>query len=116
MKKIIIFSLMAIALVACDPQQTALDDLETFTARIEQKSATWSLAEWDDALQQFNEITQSLERYNYTDEELQHIGHLEGRCTAYFVAHYATQFEEQAHDALQEFQGALEGFLDVLGN
>lgn len=116
MKKLIIFGLMAIALAACNPQQQAMEDLATFTARLEKESTEWSPAEWDDAMQQFDEITQSIERYKYTDEELQEIGRLEGRCFAYFAAYAASQLEDQTHAALQELQGAFEGFLDVLGN
>lgn len=116
MKKLIIFGLMTVALVACNPQQQAMEDLATFTARLEKESTEWSPAEWDDAMQQFDEITQSIERYKYTDEELQEIGRLEGRCFAYFAAYAASQLEDQTHAALQELQGAFEGFLDVLGN
>lgn len=116
MKKFIVFSLMAVVLAACNPQQTAVDDLATFTERLEKESAEWSPAEWDDAMQHFSEITQTIERYQYTDEELQEIGRLEGRCFAYFAAYAASQFEAQTHDALQELQGAVDGFLDVLGN
>ena len=44
MKKFIIFSLMAVVLAACNPQQTAVDDLATFTERLEKESAEWSPA------------------------------------------------------------------------
>ena len=50
MKKFIIFSLMAVVLAACNPQQTAVDDLATFTERLEKESAESPLRQADDAI------------------------------------------------------------------
>lgn len=106
--------LSSLALVACNPGQTALSDLEKFTNRMEQKSESWSLADWDDAAQHYDEIIQTLSRYDYSDEELQRIGQLKGRCTAYFLKHYTNQAIDQIYNAGQELQGVLEGLNDAL--
>lgn len=114
MKKLLFF-FFCFLLMACNPSQTALDDLESFTNRMEQKSGSWSEADWDDAAQHYDEITQTLQRYEYSDEELRYIGTLEGRCMAYFLAHYASTATDRAHDALMEIGGAVEGFLNAFG-
>lgn len=115
MKKFLFFIISSLALVACNPGQTALSDLEKFTNRMEQKSESWSLADWDDAAQHYDEIIQTLSRYDYSDEELQRIGQLKGRCTAYFLKHYTNQAIDQIYDAGQEFEGFLDGLNDILG-
>ena len=86
MKKFFPIMLLALLLAGCHPSQTAMDDLQSFTERIEQKSDRWSEADWDDAAMHYSEICQTIERYDYTDEQLREIGRLKGRC----LAHLAT--------------------------
>lgn len=98
MKKLLVNLLALVfcgSLMACNPDKTAYESLENFTERLEQKSADWSEADWDDALQKYSEIVQTLERYNYSDEQLESIGRLEGKCMAIFVRHgFENRFRE----------------------
>lgn len=116
MKKILSLFSIAFILLACNPKQSALNSLERFTNRMEQKSDSWSEADWDDAAQQYDEITQTLKRYDYSEEELKYIGRLEGRCMAYFMEHYTNTAVDRFKDATNELEGVFDGFFDVLGN
>lgn len=109
MKKVLLLVVCAL-LWACNPGQGTIDSLEKLTSRIENNSSNWTEADWDDAAQNYSEIIETLQRYEYTDEQLQHIGQLEGRCMAGFTKHYSGQVIDIIHDASVEMMGVLEGF------
>ena len=115
MKKILPLLFVTFLLAACHPQQTAKEDLQKFTERIEQKSDKWSDADWDDAAMHYSEICQTIERYDYSDEELREIGKLKGRCLAKFSKHAFDAGTKGMHDAYIELGGALEGLFEGLG-
>ncbi len=88
MKKVIFIVLSFFFLTCCDVKQSAVEKLEKFTERIEQKSDDWSAADWDDALQNFSEIDGTLQRYEYADSTEQYIANLKARCVLKFTEHY----------------------------
>lgn len=115
MKKGILILLLGVVLAACNADQVAIKDLEKFTQRMEQKSPNWSEADWDDAALQYNEICATLERYEYTEEQLRQIGVCEGKCTALFLKHSAANATRDLHNAVIEIGGAVDGFLQSIG-
>lgn len=110
------FVLLAVSLmlIACNAQQASLKQLESFTQKIENKSAGWSEADWDDAAVEFSEITQTLERYEYSDAERRRIGELKGRCVAQFYKHSLENVGQGVNDAFIELGGAIEGLIEGL--
>ena len=125
MKRFLPLLMLSLMLAACNPSQTAVDDLQKLTERIEQKSDNWSEADWDDAVMNYSEICQTIDRYDYTDAELRQIGELKGRCLAKFYRHAIHEttdelqdavFEstQELHDAFIELGGAVEGLLNGL--
>lgn len=115
MKKFIPLMMLSLLLAACNPSQTAMDDLQKFTERIEQKSANWSDADWDDAAMHYSEICQTINMYDYTDEQKREIGKLKGRCLAQFGKHTFDEGTQGLHDSFIELGGAIEGLLEGLG-
>lgn len=115
MKRFLPLLLLSLLLAACNPSQTAMEDLQKFTERIEQKSDRWNNADWDDALIHYAEICQTIERYDYDAEQKREIGELKGRCLAQFYKHSFDEGAEGMHDAFLELGGAIEGLLDGLG-
>ena len=107
--------MLSLMLAACNPSQMAVDDLQKFTERIETKSDRWSDADWDDAVMYYSELCQTIERYDYDDEQLHEIGELKGRCMAQFYKHSFDDATKGVHDAFIELGGAIEGLLDGLG-
>ena len=106
--------LLTAVLVACNPSQMAFDDLQKFTERIENKSDNWSDADWDDALMHFAEISQTLDRYEYSDEQKLEIAKLKGRCKVQFAKHSFDNMNDEMLNAIIEFGGTLEGVFDGL--
>lgn len=89
MKRFIFITLSLLLLSSCNFKQQSVSKLEKFTERIEQKSDSWSEADWDDALQNFDEIDASLDRYEFADStEERYIADLKVRCILKFMEHY----------------------------
>lgn len=106
MKRFLPLLMLSLMLAACNPSQTAVDDLQKLTERIEQKSDKWSEADWDDAMQYYVELCQTIDRYDYTDEQQNQIGELKGRCKAKFRKHMIKGAEEDLQEAGKELQDA----------
>lgn len=115
MKKFLPLLLLALFITGCNPSQMAVDDLQKFTERIETKSDRWSEADWDDAAMHYSELCQTIERYDYNEEQLREIGKLKGRCLAQFAKHSFDEGTKGLHDSFIELGGAIEGLLDGLG-
>jgi len=115
MKKYLSLLLLSLLFVACNPSETALGDLQKFTERIEQKSDKWSEADWDDAAMLYSEIIQTIDRYDYDEEQIREIGKLKGRCLAQFAKHSFDEGTKGLNDSFIELGGAIEGLLEGLG-
>ncbi len=122
MKRFLPLLMLSLLLAACNPSQTAIDDLQKLTDRIEQKSDNWSEADWDDAMQHYSELCQTIDRYDYTDGQKHDIANLKGRCTAKFYKHAIRQTNQELKEAGEELQdafielgGAIEGLLEGIG-
>lgn len=75
--------------VSCAPKEDALYSLEKFSNRIE-NSKNWTVLDWDDAAQNFDEICQTLEKYNYSEDTLLYIDSLKKVCYDKLYCHYKT--------------------------
>ena len=114
MKRYLPLLLLSLLLAACNPSQMAMDDLQKFTERIETTSDKWSDADWDDGVLHYSEICQTIERYEYSEEQIHEIGKLKGRCMAQFYKHSFDESTQGMQDAFIELGGAIEGLLDGL--
>ena len=115
MKRFLPLLMLSLLLAACHPSETAFNDLQKFTERIETKSDNWSDADWDDALMHYSEICQTLERYDYSEEQSYEIGQMKGRCMAKFYKHATKETTDELHDAFLELGGAIESLLEEFG-
>ena len=88
MKRLIFILFSLFLLLSCNVKQNTVNQLERFTERIEQKSDSWSQADWDDALQHFDEIDGRLMRYEFADSTDRYIADLKVRCIIKFTEHY----------------------------
>ena len=97
-------------LMGCSDEKTdALNDLEAITEEITTKSANYTQEDWDIAENQFGLICEELEQYEFTDEQLKHIGKLKGKCTAVFACKKASDFKNSLHRIGKEVEGFIEG-------
>ena len=97
-------------LISCSDEKTdTLNDLEAITEELTTKSADYTQEDWDIAENQFGLICEKLDQYEYTDEQLKHIGKLKGKCTAVFARKKASDFKNSFHRIGKEVEGFIEG-------
>ena len=96
--------------MSCSDEKTdAMNDLEAITEELTTKSADYTQEDWDIAENQFGLICEELDQYEFTDEQLKHIGKLKGKCTSVFARKKASDFKNSLHRLGQEAEGFIEG-------
>lgn len=111
MRKIVLLILITMFLIGCsDKKADALNDLEAMTEQLTTETSDFTQDDWDVARNQFNQICEELEQYDFTDQELKHISELKGKCTAVFARKKASDFKNDLHRMGQEVKGFLDGF------
>lgn len=104
-------------LMGCSDGKTdALNDLEAITEELTTKSADYTQEDWDIADNQFGLICEELEQYEFTDEQLKHIGELKGKCTAVFARKKASDVKKSFHRIGKEVEGFIDGLKEGLKN
>ena len=120
MKSILLMSLMSVAMIlsfaSCNPKQSALDDFQTFTEDLEQSYSTYTNEQWDNSMSRYNEIIQNLELYKqeYSSQEKESIGKLQGRCELIFTKHAIKDGVDSFMNDFYKYKGILEGVLEGL--
>ncbi len=114
--KYVVLLVAGIMLSACNPQERAVEDLRSFTERLETSYSSYSEADWDDALAHYSEICETIEQYkrDYSPEQLEEIDRLKGRCQAVFVRHAVENGVDDFMQNLHQYKGMLEGLLEGL--
>ena len=111
MKKTIILlsmaALLAIGLSSCATKQRAISQLENFSEELRKNSASYSVNEWKKAGEKFIKIRENISKHelDYTPEEKEKIGKLEGKCAGYM----AKGMKEGVFDKLKAFGNELKG-------
>ena len=91
-------------------KQTPLHKLEKMTKEIRIHHEEYTIADWKKAYAQYEQIAAEMEDYQYSKEEAEKIGKLEGECVGYFMKSAIKSF-----DGLEsEIKGFLEGIEDVV--
>lgn len=88
MKKIIIAAIVFCAMFAsCSTQQSAIRDLRSFTTELQMNSETYTLKDWKNAGERYVKINKRIAKHtaDYTEEEVQEISELNGKCTRSFT-------------------------------
>jgi len=86
-----------------------INDLEAMTEDLTTKYGDYTQEDWDIAENQFGLICEELEQYEFTDEQLKHIGELKGKCTAVFARKKASDLKNSLHRIGKEVEGFIEG-------
>lgn len=103
--------LLSIVLLSCSMgKQTLIYQLEELTEEIRLHHEEYSVADWKQAYSQYEQIAAEMENYQYSKEEAEQIGKLEGECVGYFMKSAAMSL-----DGLEsEIKGFLEGMENVV--
>ena len=86
-----------------------LAELRRFCRELEKNGDSYTVYEWAEAAERYNQIEMALLEYHYTDEEHKEIGYLEGKCAGY-LARGVKNGEEKAEIRME---AAERGFNEV---
>ena len=86
--KIVLLVLVAtFMLTSCYTKQSAISQLENYSYELRDHSARYSVNDWQRAGEKFLKIRQNISKHEleYTPEEKDRIGKLEGKCAGYMA-------------------------------
>ena len=87
--------------------QDPLQQLEELTEDIRLHHREYTTADWKKAYARYEQITAEMENYQYTKEEAEKIGKLEGECVGYFM--------KSAVNSLDDLGNEIKGFFEGMG-
>ena len=88
-------------------KQDPLQQLEELTEDIRLHHREYTTADWKKAYARYEQITAEMENYQYTKEEAEKIGKLEGECVGYFM--------KSAVNSLDDLGNEIKGFFEGMG-
>ena len=87
-------------------EQDPLRQLEELTEDIRLHHQEYTTADWKEAYARYEQIAAEMEKYQYSKEEAEMIGKMEGECVGYFM--------KSAVKSLDGLESEIKGFFDGL--
>ena len=98
---LVVVAVLVIVLLVLSSKSHKINNLEKFTAQVEQEYQNYSQADLDKAQAKFEKYVAKVEKKELTGEETSHVNELKGECKGYFA-------QAKARLILQDFQNAVE--------
>lgn len=113
-KTFIVLILCSLLFAACaTKEERQVKSLKDFTTELQKNADKYSDEQWQQALDEYEVITESMQSGRYTDAERREIGKLKGQCLAIFAQYAIGAYQRELEGATYELQGAFEGFLNA---
>lgn len=114
MKKYLRLLLVALVLTlsasSCSTEYRTLARMDRFTTRIEKYGERYTADDWKAAAEEYKTIAQDAKECNFTPEESERMGNMEGRC----IACFAQWAGDKALSIIKEGKGIVKGLLDAI--
>ncbi|MBR1465754.1 MAG: hypothetical protein IJ607_05270 [Bacteroidaceae bacterium] len=112
-----IFSLLFVGIImlfasSCSTKQSAISRLERFSYELRDNGEFYSFKDWEKAADEFTSIRKKINKYNYTSQEKQYIGELEGKCAGYVYKGVKGKITGYGN----EVNGILQGLFDIINH
>ena len=106
--------MLLVGFSSCSTKQHAINQLENFSYELHDHSSRYSVNDWQRAGEKFLKIRQNISKHEleYTPEEKDRIGKLEGKCAGYM----AKGMKEGVFDKVKAFGNELKGILKGILN
>lgn len=106
--------MLLVGFSSCSTKQHAINQLENFSYELRDHSSRYSVNDWQRAGEKFLKIRQNISKHEleYTPEEKDRIGKLEGKCAGYM----AKGMKEGVFDKVKAFGNELKGILKGILN
>ena len=82
-----------VVLSSCQPQKQIIKELDTLAGRIVSSSSKWNEADWDDALQYYEELYHACEDYEFSADQQRVIDSLQHVCNVQLMKHHWGQHQ-----------------------
>ena len=107
---------MALVMVSCSTQQSAINQLEDFSYELRDHSRYYDAKDWEKAGKKFVNIRKKISKheFDYTAEEKTKIGRLEGECAKYMAKGAKEGVFDKLKNIGSEIKGILEGILGII--
>lgn len=92
----------------CNKEQRCIDKLEKLVNKTEQKADQLDKEQWRAAVAEYKEICAEIDKYNYTDEQMQEIGRLKGRFYALAAKYHLNGKGGFFNSIVQQGMGVIE--------
>lgn len=108
--------MMLLGLGACDPAQSAVNDLESLVNDIKANYQSYTAEDWAEVEASYSKIETELAKYEYSDADLEKIGELKGEYIGYMTKQSIEDIGKQLKDSAKELEGGIQGFLDAISD
>lgn len=109
--RIMAMLLFSLYMLSCSPgKQEPLRQLEELTEDIRLHHQEYTTADWKKAYARYEQISAEMENYQYSKEETEKIGEMEGECVGYFMKSSVKLLEGLG----SEIKGFFEGMGEVI--
>ena len=101
----------AMLMCSCATKQGAVNDLRSFQQEIEVNGAMYSIKDWKKAAKSYARINKKIYKHysDYTPQELEEVGRLNGQCAAAFAKGTAQNVTQKAQGAINLIKGLVDG-------
>lgn len=101
---------MMFAMSSCATKQSAVNSLRSFQQELDTNGPTYTINDWKKAAKDYAKINKKIfKHYNeYTPQELEEVGALNGKCAASFAKGTATNIGNKAAGAINLIKGLVE--------
>jgi hypothetical protein len=116
--KIGILAILLVGFMSCSQSQMKIDAVKSKIEKAESNIETVSEQDWTDIDLKMEEMKKdlSMNRSDYTDEQVKEIGNLQGRYTKLMIKKGANDFKQGLKDLKNSIEGFVEGMSDSSNN
>lgn len=107
----LLIAILSIVLTACNKQEQAIDDLRSFSEQLKEESAEYTQEDWQQAGEQYQQIVEEINQYEYTDEQLKEIGRLQAVCIKQMSKGAMKLLRQNINSISKQLEGAIEEFM-----
>lgn len=111
----IILAVFACLAISCSSYSPA-KELSYIADDLECNSENYTTEDWENVIQQYKSVLESMADYECSDEERLEIGRQQGRCLAYLTKGYAKIAAKKSASFLNQLKGVVEGFEESFGD
>lgn len=106
---------LILALQSCATKQKTIKQLRDLSYQIQNDGPSYDVQDWQRTAERYIAINKKLTKYDYTAEEAEEIGELNGKCIGYFSTSVASNVLGRVTNAAKSIGGLIKGIKEAYG-